>query len=71
MESTMVQAEMVEATEFPDLSNQYHIMGVPDTVINYGKAKVVGAVPEAQLLAEIMKVTKKIRNGRVHQKQAP
>jgi len=57
MESSMVQAEMVEATEFPDLSNQYHIMGVPDTVINHGKAKMVGAVPEGQLLAEIMKVT--------------
>jgi glutaredoxin-like protein len=57
MESEMVQAEMVEATEFPDLSNQYHIMGVPDTVINHGKAKMVGAVPEGQLLAEIMKVT--------------
>jgi glutaredoxin-like protein len=57
MESTMVQAEMIEATEFPDLSNQYHIMGVPDTVINYGKAKMVGAVPEGQLLAEIMKAT--------------
>jgi len=58
MESTMVQAEMVEATEFPDLSNQYHIMGVPDTVINQGKGKMVGAVPEAQLLAEIMKALK-------------
>ena len=59
MESAMVQAEMVEATEFSDLSNQYHIMGVPDTVINHGKGKMVGAVPEGQLLAEIMRVTKK------------
>jgi glutaredoxin-like protein len=58
MESSLVQAEMVEATEFPDLSNQYHIMGVPDTVINHGKAKMVGAVPESQLMAEILKVTK-------------
>lgn len=58
MESSMVQAEMVEATEFPELSNQYHIMGVPDTVINHGKSKMVGAVPEGQLLAEIMKVVK-------------
>jgi glutaredoxin-like protein len=56
MQSDMVQAEMVEATEFPDLSNQYHIMGVPDTVINHGKAKMVGAMPEGQLIAEIMKV---------------
>jgi thioredoxin-related protein len=58
MESALVQAEMVEATEFPDLSSQYHIMGVPDTVINHGKGKMVGAVPEGQLMAEIMKVLK-------------
>jgi hypothetical protein len=58
MESTMVQAEMVEANEFPALSNQYHIMGVPDTVINQGKSKLVGAVPEGQLLAELMRVIK-------------
>lgn len=58
MESAMVQAEMVEATEFPDLSNQYHVMGVPDTVINHGKGKMVGAAPEGQLLAEIMKALK-------------
>jgi len=58
MESAMVQAEMVEATEFPELSNQYHIMGVPDTVINHGKGKMVGAAPEGQLLAEIMRTLK-------------
>jgi hypothetical protein len=58
LESTMVQAEMVEATEFPDLSNRYQIMGVPDTIINHGKAKMVGAAPEAQLLAEIIKAAK-------------
>jgi hypothetical protein len=58
MESTLVQAEMIEATEFPDLSNQYHVMGVPDTVINHGKGKMVGAAPEGQLLAEIMKALK-------------
>ena len=28
LESEMVQAEMVEATQFPELSNKYHIMGV-------------------------------------------
>ena len=54
----MGQAEMVEANELPNLSNQYHIMGVPDTVINHGKAKMVGAAPEGQLLGEIMKVLK-------------
>ena len=54
MESEMVQAEMVEATQFPELSNKYHIMGVPDTVINHGKGKMVGAAPEGKLMAEIM-----------------
>ena len=53
MESPMVQAEMVEATEFPELSNKYGVSGVPDTSINHGKGKVVGAVPEANLVEEI------------------
>ena len=56
MESEMVQAEMVEATEFPELSNQYQIMGVPDTVINHGAGKMVGAAPEGKLVAEIKSV---------------
>lgn len=53
LESPLVEAEMVEATEFPDLSNRYQIMGVPDTVINHGAGKVVGAVPEGRLAIEI------------------
>lgn len=53
LESPMVQAEMVEATEFPDLSNRHRVSGVPHTVVNEGKGNVVGAVPEANLLAEI------------------
>lgn len=53
MESPLVEAEMVEATEFPALSSRYHIMGVPDTVINQGAGKVVGAVPEGRLMIEI------------------
>lgn len=55
LESPMVQAEMVEATEFPDLSNRHHVSGVPHTVVNDGKGNVVGAVPEANLLAEIQR----------------
>ncbi len=53
LESPNVQAEMVEATEFPMLSSQYNVSGVPDTSINFGKSKVVGAVPEENLVAEI------------------
>lgn len=56
MESPMIQAEMVEATEFPELSMRHNVSGVPQTTINDGKAHVVGAVPEGNLLAEIQRV---------------
>ncbi len=52
----MIQAEMVEATEFPELSMLYNVSGVPQTTINAGKAHVVGAVPEPNLLAEIQRI---------------
>ena len=59
LESPMVHAEMVEATEFPELSNKYGIMGVPDTVINQGQGKIIGAVPEGRLMIEIKNALKK------------
>jgi thioredoxin-related protein len=49
----MIRAEGVEATEFPDLANQFNVRGVPQTVINAGSGSVVGAVPESNLIAEI------------------
>lgn len=52
MESEFVTADMVEATEFPDLSMKYNVMGVPRTVINEG-IFVEGAVPEQMLLTKV------------------
>src|SRR6266508_2547384 len=49
----MIRAEGVEATEFPELANQFNVRGVPQTVINAGSGMVVGAVPEQNLLAAI------------------
>lgn len=49
----MVLAEGVEAMEFHELSERYQISGVPDTIINDDAGRVVGAVPEPNLLAEI------------------
>ncbi len=49
----MIRAEGIEATEFPDLANQFNVRGVPQTVINAGGGMVVGAVPEQNLIAEI------------------
>jgi glutaredoxin-like protein len=56
MESEMVQAEMVEATEFPELAAKYYVSGVPNTTINHGAGSVVGAVPEGHLVAELQKL---------------
>jgi hypothetical protein len=55
LESPMVEAEMVEAMEFPELSDRHRVSGVPQTTINDGAGIVVGAVPEGHLLAEIIR----------------
>jgi len=52
----MVQAEMVEATEFQELSNKYSVSGVPQTTINDGAANITGAVPESNMLAELKRI---------------
>lgn len=44
---------MVEATEFPELSNRHGVSGVPQTTINAGAGTVVGAAPEDYLVDEI------------------
>jgi glutaredoxin-like protein len=51
----MIRAEGVEAMEFPELANRFNVRGVPQTVINSGAGIVVGAVPEQNLLAEIVR----------------
>ena len=58
MESPLVEAEMVEAMEFPDLADRFNVSGVPQTTINAGKGTVVGAVPEDHLLKEIQRALK-------------
>jgi protein-disulfide isomerase len=51
----MIRAEGIEATEFRELAQEFYVSGVPQTVINSGAKMVVGAVPEQNLLAEIMR----------------
>lgn len=55
IESPLVQAEMVEAMEFPELSERFNVGGVPQTTINGGAGTLVGAAPEEYLTAEIIK----------------
>jgi glutaredoxin-like protein len=53
IESDMVRGDMVEAIEFPHLSNKYGVYGVPRTVINE-TIHQEGAVPEPMILAKML-----------------
>lgn len=53
MESKLVTADMVEATEFPELASRFGVSGVPQTTINLGAGTVIGAYPEGQLVEAI------------------
>ncbi len=52
LESDLVTGDMVEAIEFPHISNKYQVMGVPRTVINEDFF-LEGAAPEAMLMAKV------------------
>lgn len=52
VESEHVTADVIEAMEFPDLSQRYGVRGVPKIVINE-TTEFVGALPEAQYLAHV------------------
>lgn len=55
IESKMITGEMVEAMEFPELSEQFNVSGVPHTIINLGAGELIGAAPELLLMEEIEK----------------
>ncbi len=52
IENDNIKADMVEAIEFPQLSQKYDVSGVPKTVIN-GKNEFVGAMPEEAFIKEL------------------
>ena len=53
--SDLVTADAIDATEFPELADRYHVHGVPRTVVN-DSVYVEGAVPEAMLMAELIPI---------------
>lgn len=55
--SEQVTADMVEASEYPDLADRYEVMGVPKTVIN-DVGSLDGSVPEAHFIRSILDVVK-------------
>jgi len=61
MESPHVTASMVEATEFPHLSNKYQVSGVPHTVIGDSPQPMVGAYPEAAAIDMVLAASQGLR----------
>lgn len=52
--SARVRAEVIEATEFPELARRYQVMAVPRIVIN-DKIAVDGALPEQLFMEQVRK----------------
>lgn len=61
LENVLIKADVVEAQEFPTLSQRYSVRSVPLTVIN-GTIRVLGAVSESDLVSQITKVGVKESN---------
>jgi glutaredoxin-like protein len=53
VESPLITASCVEATEFTDLSRKFRVTGVPKTVVN-GSIEILGAMPEAQFVRTVV-----------------
>jgi hypothetical protein len=62
MESELVTADCIEATEFPDLVNQYRVQAVPKTVIN-AEQSLEGSLPESHFLDTIMQAVQPSDEG--------
>jgi len=55
----LIKAEMIEANEFFELSNEFGVSSVPHIVINRNpNTFFIGAYPEAQYLEEVLKAIK-------------
>ena len=54
LESDLVTADAVEATEFPQLATKYQVRGVPRTIVNE-TMHFEGALPEGRLVSELTK----------------
>jgi hypothetical protein len=57
IESERITADVVEASEFPELSQRFAVSAVPKTVVN-DAVEILGARPESAFLAEVLRATK-------------
>jgi glutaredoxin-like protein len=57
MENNLIRAEVIDASEFPQLAIKHMVMGTPKTVVN-DKVEFVGAVPETVFLEQVLQATR-------------
>ena len=53
MESELVTADVIEASEYAELSDSYQVYGVPLTIANE-KVRVEGGMPEQMFVPQIL-----------------
>jgi alkyl hydroperoxide reductase subunit AhpF len=56
IESDLIKADVVDASEFPHLALKYAVMGVPKVIINE-KTEFVGVLPEDLFLEHVILAT--------------
>jgi len=54
LESDFLNADIIEAMEFPFLVNKYGVLGVPKTIVNE-QTSIEGSLQEDKFLSEILK----------------
>ncbi len=54
MENELVTADMVEASEFGELSARYQVYSVPLTIVNES-VRIEGGMPEQMFVPQILK----------------
>jgi glutaredoxin-like protein len=70
IENEYIRADMIEATEFPELAEKYEVMAVPRTIINE-TSYFEGALPEAQFVAAALQALEPISDNQVARGQTP
>ncbi len=53
MESVLVTADMVDASEYPELSDSFNVYGVPLTVVN-DSGRIEGGMPEQMFVPRVL-----------------
>jgi glutaredoxin-like protein len=62
VESPLITASCIEATEFMDLSRKFRVTGVPKTIVN-GSIEILGALPEDQFVRTVVGASADDTNG--------